>query len=124
MLAVVDSEPTSPPPKKNLFIPSSLPSTKEMGYDGRLGEKVGTFWTKISLTGCKWSSLNAQGTETPVSHPFWGDSLFLIFPVTAATAAPLRLDYPTVVFWSEGARSILFPHAYFFLKIEHEGHGD
>ena len=37
------------------------------------------FGDKISLTGCKWSSLNAPSTETPVSHPFWGESLFLIF---------------------------------------------
>ena len=30
--------------------------------------KVEIFWNKIILTGCKWSSLNAQSTETPVSH--------------------------------------------------------
>ena len=34
---------------------------------------------KVSLAGCKWSSLNAPGTETPVSHPLFGESLFLIF---------------------------------------------
>ena len=30
--------------------------------------KVEIFWNKISLTDCKWSSLQAPGTETPVSH--------------------------------------------------------
>ena len=31
----------------------------------------------MGLKGCKWSSLNAQGTETPLSHPYWemGNSL-------------------------------------------------
>ena len=38
--------------------------------------KLEKIWNKISLTGCKWSSLNIQGTETPVSHPFLGESLF------------------------------------------------
>ena len=34
---------------------------------------------KMGLKGCKWSSLNAQGTETPLSHPFLqlGDFPFL-----------------------------------------------
>ena len=31
---------------------------------------------KISLTGCKWSSLNAPRSETPVSHSFLESSLF------------------------------------------------
>ena len=30
--------------------------------------KLETFWDKIRSTGCKQSSLNAQGKETPVSH--------------------------------------------------------
>ena len=25
-------------------------------------------WNKSGLTGCTWSSLNAPGTETPLSH--------------------------------------------------------
>ena len=37
------------------------------------------FWNKSSLKGCKWASLNAPCTETPVSPPFLGESLFLIF---------------------------------------------
>ena len=32
--------------------------------------------TKISRTGCKWSNLNAPGSETSVSHPFLVNSLF------------------------------------------------
>ena len=31
---------------------------------------------KISLTGCKWSSLNAPSTETSVSHSLLSESLF------------------------------------------------
>ena len=30
--------------------------------------KAEQFWNKISLTGCKWYSLNAPSTETHVSH--------------------------------------------------------
>ena len=30
--------------------------------------KLEIFCIKISLTGCKWSRMNAPGTETPVSH--------------------------------------------------------
>ena len=33
-------------------------------------KKLLNLGNKIGLTGCKWSSLNAPGTETPVSHPF------------------------------------------------------
>ena len=43
------------------------------------GRKFETFWDKISLTGYKWSNSNAPGSETPVSHPLLGDSLFPIF---------------------------------------------
>ena len=28
------------------------------------------FQNKIGLKGCKWSSLNAPGTQTPLSHPY------------------------------------------------------
>ena len=40
------------------------------------------FGDKISLTGCKRSSLNSPGTETPVFHPVWVNSLssFSAFP--------------------------------------------
>ena len=40
--------------------------------------KLEVFWNQISSTGCKWSSLDAPGTDSPVSHPFLGESLFLI----------------------------------------------
>ena len=38
------------------------------------------FQNKIGLKGCKWSSLKAPGTETPLSHPFLelGEFPFLI----------------------------------------------
>ena len=37
------------------------------------------FGRKMSSIGCKWSSFNAPGTETLVSRPFSGESLFLIY---------------------------------------------
>ena len=33
--------------------------------------KLENFWNKMGLKGCKWSSLNAPGTETPLSHPIF-----------------------------------------------------
>ena len=43
-----------------------------MVYYGELGKKMEIFWDKISSTGCKWSSLNAPRSETPVSHSLFG----------------------------------------------------
>ena len=40
------------------------------------GKKMENLWDKISLTSCKWSSLNAPSTETPVSHSLLSESLF------------------------------------------------
>ena len=37
------------------------------------------FGRKMTSIGCKWSSFNAPGIETLVSHPFSGESLFLIY---------------------------------------------
>merc|ERR1739842_5838 len=34
-------------------------------------KKLETFQNKSGLKGCKWSSLNAPGTETPQSYPYW-----------------------------------------------------
>ena len=53
------------------FLPSSLWGNKKWFILGGLGEKVEIFGDKISLTDCKWSSLNAPGSETPVSHPLY-----------------------------------------------------
>ena len=39
-------------------------------------KKVEYLWDKISSTGCKWSSLNALGAETPVSHSLLSESIF------------------------------------------------
>ena len=50
-----------------------------MGAPSIKVRKVEIFWNKISLTGFKWSSLNAPSTETPVYHPFFGQSPFLIY---------------------------------------------
>ena len=48
------------------------------------------FWNKISLTGCNWSSLNAPGSGTPVSHSPLGDSLFPILTYTKVADAGRR----------------------------------
>ena len=63
------------------FPPSSLWGIKNwfiMGGCRARGkaEKVESFWNKISLSGCKWSSLNAPGTESPVSHSGWENFIF------------------------------------------------
>ena len=34
-------------------------------------KKLENVQNKIGLKECKWSSLNAPGTETPQSHPYW-----------------------------------------------------
>ena len=60
-------------------IPSSLRSNKELVLPVWRAKRCGNFWDKISLTGCKWSSLNALGTENPVSHSLLGESHFPIF---------------------------------------------
>ena len=48
------------------------PQYKEMVYYGRLAKKVEILWNKISLTGCKRSSLNAPGSETSGLHVLLG----------------------------------------------------
>ena len=61
------------------FLPQFLSlQYKEMVYYGRLGKKVGTFWSKTTITGCKWASLNAPRSEISVSHSLLESSLFLI----------------------------------------------
>ena len=35
-------------------------------------KKLKIFQNKRGLMGCKWSSLNAPGTENPLSHPLLG----------------------------------------------------
>ena len=42
---------------------------------GGWGKNIIKFWNNISITGCKWSNSNAQGSGTPVSHSLLGDSL-------------------------------------------------
>ena len=32
-------------------------------------KKLKIFWDKMGSKGCKWSSLNAPGTQSPLSHP-------------------------------------------------------
>ena len=49
-----------------------------MGTPSIMLRRVDNFWKKISLTGCKWSSFNALGTETPVSHSLLGTWIFFV----------------------------------------------
>ena len=39
---------------------------KEMVYYERMGKRVETYWTKISLIGCKWSSSAAHGSHAHI----------------------------------------------------------
>ena len=61
--------------------PLPLPSLLSLGVirkgsPSMKGKEVRIFWSKISSTGCKGSSLNDPGTETPVSHSLLEESLF------------------------------------------------
>ena len=47
------------------------------------GQRWRKFGTKLNLTGCNWSGLNAPGAETPVFHPLLVGSLFP-FPLSGA----------------------------------------
>ena len=50
-----------------------------MGAPSIKVKKVEKFRDKICVTGCKWSNLNAQSTETPLSYSLLEESLFPIF---------------------------------------------
>ena len=41
------------------------------GLPSKKVKKLENFQNKMGLKGCRWSSLNAPGTETPQSHPYW-----------------------------------------------------
>ena len=63
-------------------------------------KKLENFRNKISLTGSKWSNLNAPMSETPVSHSLLSDSLFPILPFSLwgnkeldLTIGPFRKDF-------------------------------
>ena len=62
------------------------------------GKKVEHFFDKISSTGCKWSSLNAPSTATPVSHPLLEESKFPFFSPYSFPSSSLwgnkELDLP------------------------------
>ena len=63
-----------------------------------------TFWAKISLAGCKWSSLNAPGTQTPYCNTFYcrSPSILCFRTRTAFDAAPrrhaFRRSHPLMIF--------------------------
>ena len=48
------------------FLP--LSGVIRIGLLWEVGEKLETFWNKISLAGCQWSNLDATRSGTPVSH--------------------------------------------------------
>ena len=47
-----------------------------IGLSSMKVKKLENLENKIGLTGCKWSSLNAIGTETPLSCSGWENSIF------------------------------------------------
>ena len=47
-----------------------LSRVKRIGLPSIKMWKLENLGNKIGLTGCKWSSLNAPGTQTPLYHPF------------------------------------------------------
>ena len=53
------------------FQPSPLLGNKRLALPS-IKVKVGEFQNKVGSTGCKWSSLNAQGIQTPWSDQKWG----------------------------------------------------
>ena len=56
---------------KNSPIPLLALWGNKNGLPSMKVKKLEKFQNKMGLRGCTWSSLNAQGTETPQSHPYW-----------------------------------------------------
>ena len=56
---------------------------------------VEIFCNKFSSRGCKWSSLDAQGSETPVSHPFLEDFL-LSLSASLPLSGVIRIGLPSI----------------------------
>ena len=54
-------------------------------------KKLENFQNKRGLMGCKWSSLNVQGTENPLSHPLLGLDEFP-FPIISPLG--IRIGIP------------------------------
>ena len=52
-----------------------------MGAPSIKVKKVEIWWDKIGLAGCKWSSLNAPGSETPLCH-------LLLYPTVGRSLSP------------------------------------
>ena len=78
-----------------------------MVYYGRLGKKVEISWNKISFTGCQWSSLNAPGSGTPVSHSLLKSSLFP-FSAPAPSFLPLSGVLRKGLLWEAGKKVEFF----------------
>ena len=78
--------------------------------------KLEKFQNKMELKGCKWSSLNAKGTEGPLSHPCWerGNSPNSKIEWARGFSVPLafKLDHlqplEPLLFWT-------FPHFFTFI---------
>ena len=54
-------------------------------------EKIENFHNKRGLMGCKWSSMNAPGTENPLSHPLWG-WMNSLFPINKNWPLSVKVD--------------------------------
>ena len=62
------------------------------------------YWNKISLKGCKWSCLNALGSESPISHPLLKSFLSpfqpLLIPSFLPTSGVIRIG----LLWEAGPK--------------------
>ena len=66
------------------------------------GKKVDIFWDNINHTGCKWSSLNAPITETPVYHPLSEESNFpFSAPSSLSLSGVIRNWKQVDIFWDK-----------------------
>ena len=72
---------------------------KKLFIMGRLVKKEETFRNKISLIGCKWSSLNAPGSETPWCHSLLESSPF-------SFSATALLQYKEMVYYGRLGKKV------------------
>ena len=75
------------------------------------------FWNNISWPGCKWSSLNSLGSETPVSHSLL-ESLPFPFSAPAPSLTPLSGVISKVLFWEAGQKGGICLEQYQFYKLQ------
>ena len=86
-------------------------------------KKLKIFWNKMGSMGCKWSSLNAPGTESSLSHSFWhsGSSNFRLLRLGRAmkdTNGTSRRQSPLVIFsWWTNAICVSYTSNLLFFRL-------